>query len=610
MRRLRWTGLGLAAACAVRLYADPRHVDPRAYIDHVKYLASDELEGRGDGAPGLEKAADYIATQFRAGGLEPAGDDGTFFQRFELVSGLSIEPGNIVTLTTPRKSVSLQIGRDYELLSTSSNAFTSPLPVVFAGYGISASAFQYDDYANIDVSGKAVLILTHEPQENDPKSRFDGPTNTAYASVVHKVETARSHGARAILLVDDLTHAPQTDLFRRWIRDPQAEEYGLPVFYLSRDIVQQALGTSLSLVNVVREIDRSLTPHSQLLAEFSVTAIDRTAKVRRPVRNVVGIVKGSDSALRSEFVVVGAHYDHLGRSARFSMSPSSAGQIHHGADDNASGTAAVIEMAKAAAEARTDFKRSVVFMTFAGEELGLLGSSYYVQHPLVPLENTVAMLNLDMVGRAGGRILVDGIANAPSIDEDLKVAQKSSGISLTALKGSPGEGASDDAAFLLRKIPAINFFSGFHADYHRPTDTWEKIDAAGGAAVADLALALARQIANRASRPEFVETAAEQHSSSSSSGAVSGYGPYFGSVPDFADEGQGVKFAEVRAGSPAAKAGFRRGDVLTSFGGAPIKSLYDFTFALRDKKPGDKVDVIVMRDGKPIAATVELTNRP
>ena len=255
-----------------------------------------------------------------------------------------------------------------------------------------------------------------------------------------------------------MSHAPQTDLFRRWIRDPQAEEYGLPVFYLSRDAVQQALGASFSLVGAARAIDRDAAPHSQALADLKVTAVDRTAKVRRPVRNVVGILRGSDTSLQSEFVVVGAHYDHLGRSARFSMSPNSTGQIHHGADDNASGTAAVMEMAKAAAEARTEFKRSIVFMTFAGEELGLLGSSYYVEHPLVPLEKTVAMINLDMVGRAGGRILVDGIANAPSIDDDLKVAQKSSGISLTALKGSPGAGASDDASFSLRKIPrSISF---------------------------------------------------------------------------------------------------------------------------------------------------------
>ena len=180
------------------------------------------------------------------------------------------------------------------------------------------------------------------------------------------------------------------------------------------------------------------------------------------------------------------------------------------------------------------------------------------------------------------------------------------------MRGGPGAGASDDATFLLRKIPSINFFSGFHSDYHRPSDTWDKIDAAGGAGVADLALALARQLANRAERPPFVETVQQEQDphSSGNVGAVSGYGPYFGSVPDFANEGQGVKFAEVRTGSPAAKAGLRGGDVMIAFGGMPIKTLYDFTFALREKKPGDRVDVVVMRDGKEVKASVELTTRP
>ena len=614
MKLSRLCAVVMGAVFAIHLHADPRHIDPRAYLEHIKYLASDELEGRGDGAPGLEKAADYIGKDFTASGLEPAGDNGTFFQKFELVAGLAVQPGNSVTFTTPRRSVSMQIGRDYDLLSTSPNpSAPSPLPVVFAGYGITATPLGYDDYAGIDASGKAVLIFTHEPQENDPRSRFDGEKNTPYSSVEYKAEAARSHGVKAILLVDDPIHATQTAQFGRWMRDPQAEEYGVPVFYLSRDRVQEALGTALNFTAVQHDIDRDFAPHSQTLSEFSVTAVEHTERIRKSVRNVAGILRGSDLALQSECVVVGAHYDHLGRSARFSMEPNSTGQIHHGADDNASGTAAVMEMAKAASAARADFRRSIVFITFAGEELGLLGSSYYVQHPAVPLEKTIAMINLDMVGRASGRILVDGLANAPSIEDDLKAAQKSSGISLNALKGSPGAGASDDGSFLLRKIPAINFFSGFHADYHRPSDTWEKIDARGGAGVADLALALARQLANRTDRPAFIETPQEPHDGSSSgsgSGPVSGYGPYFGSVPDFADEGQGVKFADVRAGSPAAKAGFRRGDVLTSFGGAPIKNLYDFTFALREKKPGDKVEATVMRDGKPITATVELTNRP
>lgn len=604
----------LAALCVVSTHADPRRIDPKIYLEHVKFLASENLDGRGNGSRGLETAADYIAARFREAGLEPGGDAGTFFQRFEMTTGMSIEPGNTVTLRSGRHSIEFDIGRDYEIVSTSGNHATSTttLPVVFAGYGISAPALKYDDYTGVDARDRAVLIFTHEPQEHDARSAFEGQTNTVHSTMMRKVEVARKNGAKAILVIDDTNHQPSTDRFRRWLREPQAEDYGIPVFYLSRDLVQRALGTRLNLETISDEIDRDFASRSRLLGDITVNAVDRTMRVRRPVRNVIGTLKGSDPTLQSEAVIVGAHYDHLGRSARFSMSQNSAGQIHHGADDNASGTAAVIEMAKAAVAARNEFRRSIVFMTFAGEEHGLLGSSHYVNHPTLPLDKTIAMINLDMVGRAGGRIMVDGLGNAPAIEEDLKAAESSSSLSLRALRGGPGAGASDDATFLLRKIPSINFFSGFHSDYHRPTDTWDKIDASGGAAVADLALGLARQLANRAQRPPFVETMQEQQNphSTGNVGAVSGYGPYFGSVPDFANEGQGVKFAEVRAGSPAAKAGLRGGDVMIAFGGMPIKTLYDFTFALREKKPGDRVDVVVLRDGKEVKAAVELTTRP
>ena len=603
----------LAALSVVSTQADPRRIDPKIYLEHVKFLASGDLEGRGNGSRGLETAADYIGARFREAGLEPGGDAGTFFQRFEMTTGMSIEPGNTVTLQSGRSSIQFDIGRDYEIVSTSGNQTTSTttLPVVFAGYGISAPALKYDDYTDIDARDKAVLIFTHEPQEQDARSAFEGQTNTVHSTMMRKVEVARKNGAKAILVIDDTNHRPSTDRFRRWLREPQAEDFGIPVFYLSRDLVQRALGTRLNLETISDQIDRDFASKSRLLGDVTVNAVDRTMRVRRPVRNVIGTLKGSDPTLQSEVVIVGAHYDHLGRSARFSMSQSSAGQVHHGADDNASGTAAVIEMAKAAVAARNEFRRSLVFMTFAGEEHGLLGSSHYVNNPTLPLDKTIAMINLDMVGRAGGRIMVDGLGNAPAIEEDLKAAESSSSLSLRALRGGPGAGASDDATFLLRKIPSINFFSGFHSDYHRPSDTWDKIDASGGAAVADLALALARQLANRAERPPFVETVQEQNPHSTGNvGAVSGYGPYFGSVPDFANEGQGVKFAEVRAGSPAAKAGLRGGDVMIAFGGMPIKTLYDFTFALREKKPGDRVDVVVLRDGKEVKASVELTTRP
>src|SRR5687767_4041548 len=604
----------LAALSFVSTHADPRRIDPKIYLEHVKFLASEDLEGRGNGSRGLETAADYIAARFREAGLEPAGDSATFFQRFEMTTGMSIEPGNTVILQSGRSSIVFDIGRDYEIVSTSGNQTTSTttLPVVFAGYGISAPALKYDDYTAVDARDKAVLIFTHEPQEHDARSAFEGQTNTVHSTMMRKVEVARQNGARAILVIDDTNHRPSTDRFRRWLREPQAEDFGIPVFYLSRDLVQRALGTRLNLESASDEIDRDLSPKSRVLNDLTVSAVDRTTRVRRPVRNVVGTLRGSDASLASEAVVIGAHYDHLGRSGRFSMSQNTTGQVHHGADDNASGTAAVIEMAKAAVEARKEFRRSIVFMAFAGEEHGLLGSSYYVNHPAVALDKTIAMINLDMVGRAGGRIMVDGLANSPSVEDDLKAAETSSSLKLRALRGGPGAGASDDATFLLRKIPSINFFSGFHSDYHRPGDTWDKIDAAGGAGVADLALALVRQLANRAERPPFVETVQQEQDphSSGNVGAVSGYGPYFGSVPDFANEGQGVKFAEVRTGSPAAKAGLRGGDVMMAFAGMPIKTLYDFTFALREKKPGDRVDVVVVRDGKEVKASVELSTRP
>src|SRR5215203_542710 len=315
----------VASICAVSLRADPRRIDPKAYLEHVKFLASDDLEGRGNGSRGLERAADYIASKFREAGLEPGGDAGTYFQSFEMTTGMSVEPGNAVTLNSGRKAVRFDVGEDYEIVSTSGNS-TSPaetLPVVFAGYGISAPAQRYDDYTGVDADGKAVLVFTHEPQEQDPRSAFEGQTNTLHSTIMRKVEVARKNGARAILIVDDTNHRPAVERFRRWLREPQAEDYGLPVFFLSRDLVQRALGTRLNLETISRDIDRDFTPKSRAVSGLTVTAVDHTTRVRRPVRNVIGVLKGSDPSLQSEAVIIGAHYDHLGRSSRFSMSQNS-----------------------------------------------------------------------------------------------------------------------------------------------------------------------------------------------------------------------------------------------------------------------------------------------
>jgi hypothetical protein len=602
--------LTLFVVSAVVWAADTPVIDAASFLRHIKVLASDDMKGRGNGTPELDKAAQYIADRLRDAKLEPHGDNGTFFQPFEAVTGLDVKPGNALIVDAAGSTKTMAIGQDYYPLGTGGD-LPSALPLVFVGFGISASTLNYDDYAGIDVAGKAVLAFGHEPQENDPASAFEGRTNTVHATVLQKAQVARAHRATLLILLDDYAHAADSANPRGWARAPQAEDYGIAVVRASRASVQSALGGAIDLASVASDIDKDLKPRSRAVDGVSIRYSEKLERIRRTLKNVVAVLPGADPALKDEAIVVGAHYDHLGLGGRDSLAENAIGQVHNGADDNASGTAAMLEIARAASSHRARFPRPVVFLAFAGEEIGLLGSSYYVNHPAVPIERTVAMINLDMVGRPGGRILVSGLDSAPSLDADVNAAAEGSGIAVKGFKEGAGVGSSDDTSFLLRRVPSIGFFSGFHADYHRPSDDWDKIDANGGAAVARIALALAERLSARHDRPEFVTTT-NPHGAAPSPArdAGGGYGAYFGSVPDFADEGNGVKFADVRENSPAAKAGFQRGDVMVSFGGQPIRTLYDFTFALRDRRPGDKVEVVVMRDGKEMKATVELGARP
>jgi len=267
----------------------------------------------------------------------------------------------------------------------------------------------------------------------------------------------------------------------------------------------QPLLDQYQLDSLARLIDADLVPRSAVLNGATITYREQLSKNIRSVRNVVGVLPGSDPARAKEAIVIGAHYDHVGLGGHLSMSPERTGEIHNGADDNASGTASIIEMARSAMDERSRFPRTLIFIAFAGEERGLLGSAYYASHATFPIENTIAMLNLDMVGRARGGVDISGLDVSPSMETDLKEAAAAAGGGLQIKREGPGAGRSDDANFLDRRIPAINFFTGFHADYHRPTDDWEKIDAPGTKRVATLALELAARLAERTTRPEFVK---------------------------------------------------------------------------------------------------------
>lgn len=319
-------------------------------------------------------------------------------------------------------------------------------------------------------------------------------------------------------------------------------------------------------------------------------------------RNVVGMIRGADPALRDEAIVIGAHYDHLGHGGQFSMATGDS-SVHNGADDNASGTAVLIDLARRLSTGPRP-ARTIVFVAFTGEEEGLLGSAFYANHPAIPLERTRAMLNMDMVGRLGaGPLIVYGVDTADEWKAMVDGAAAAAGVQVRG--GGDGFGASDQTSFYAKGIPVLHFFTNVHADYHRPSDDWEKIDAPGMTKVAAVVERVARDVAARPGAMTVRRAAAPVQAVSASPG----YGAYLGSIPDFTPVPDGVKLSGVRADSPAEKAGIRAGDIIVKLGGMDVHDLQGMTDALRAHKPGDVVQIDILRDGQRSTVTATLGTR-
>jgi hypothetical protein len=498
----------LAGLTTVGSAATPA-IPPAAVLEHIKFLASDDLKGRGDGSPELERAAEYIAQQFKAAGLRPGVKGRDWFQPFELVAGLSVGQGNeLVIQGRGREAARFVLGSSYYPLSATPNdspsvasAALDDMPLVFAGYGISAPGMNYDDYAGLDVSGKAVLIFSHEPQENRRDSRLNGAQPIRETTLYAKAAAARSRGARALLVVSDPSHQTDPVNYGLFNIDADPEDHAIPVLRIRRAEMEPLL-QAWGLDRLAADIDRDLMPRSRPLNGATIDYTEHFIRNRRTVRNVVGLLPGSDPSKAKQAIVIGAHYDHVGLGGRFSAAPDRTGEVHNGADDNASGTASVIEIARAAAADPSRFPRSLVFVAFAGEERGLLGSAHYASDPTIPMSDTVAMLNLDMVGRSNGKVDVSGLESSPVLLNDIQEAALAAG-GIEIRQEGPGAGRSDDSSFLDKRVPALNFFTGFHPDYHRPSDDWNRIDAPGTARVATLALEFAARIAAHDDRPQF-----------------------------------------------------------------------------------------------------------
>jgi hypothetical protein len=594
------------AAARPPIAAADTALSPEALWEEVRVLAAPEMEGRAAGTPGADRAAARIAEAFRRAGLQPGGDAGTFLQRFEILTGIHMGPDNAFTLRVrgapPR---AFGPGTDFTPFSFSEEGRVEG-EVVFAGYGITAPELGYDDYAGLDVEGKVVLLLTHEPRERDPAGPFRRPEAYRYTELRYKTINAREHGAAAVILVTDPLGHPGEPEALVGVRGLPSRGGGILALHARRSLAEAALAPAgLDLAAVQRQIDAALKPRSLPLPGVRAEARVSLVRAHGMTANVVGILPGTDPRLRDQAIVVGAHYDHLGLGGETSMAPAQVGTVHPGADDNASGTAGVLALARTFAAAGGT-RRTLVFAAFGAEEMGLLGSTTYAAHPPVPLDRTVAMLNFDMIGRLReGKVYVSGVDTGEGLEGILRGANAEVGLSLI-LRGD-GYDPSDHTAFLARERPVLFFFTGAHGDYHRPSDTVDKINAAGMRQVLLLARRVVGDLANREAVVAFRKPAAAPPRSAGSRGE--GYGPYFGAIPDFGAAGPpGVLLGGVRAGSPADRAGLRSGDIVVRFAGVTVRALQDLVFALRSQRAGDEVEVTFLRDGA--AQTVRAVLEP
>lgn len=613
--RMRWTRalliIGLFALSLVAADA-PTTVgtaDQQRFLTDIKTLTVPKMEGRGDGTKGLSKASHFIEQRYKSLGLQPAGKKG-FFQPFDVITGRRIRSGNRLQEAHHMENVSIEHGNfklleDFVPFGFSANGSLNA-PFVFAGYGITAPEFSYDDYQGLDTKGKILLVLRGEPSSLSAKAPERG--RTPHESLISKAINAKNHGAAAIIVVNGKLPKGEEDLLPRFGDAEGPEDAGILCLQVKNSVADAWLHSrGMTLSQIQTEVGGALQAGGALISTSTRIMLSLTVNIERihaTVNNVLAYLPGKTD----EYVILGAHYDHLGRGESHSLAPSQIGQIHPGADDNASGTAGLLELARLFAPLKGQLQRGILFANFAGEELGLLGSAEWVKSPTLPLDKAVAMLNMDMIGRIkDDKVYIGGLGTGSTFQSILDQTE-----SHTTFKyeNSPGGySSSDHTSFVAKRIPVLFFFSGLHSDYHKPSDTWEKINADSAAHLLDLVSNVALRLDNAEARPAFVSVVENPNPQAGTPGGGGGYGPYFGSIPDFGQTENGVRFSDVKPGSPAAKAGFVAGDVLIQFGDKAIKNLYDFTDALRRSKVGDIVQVTVLRGGKQVNATVTLEQR-
>ena len=572
---------------------------------HVAFLADDKLEGRKTGEAGAKKAAQYLAERFSQFGLKPlpradraSQSESPYFNEFQFTAGVNVQKsGTFLSVVTKGQPQRFEAEKDFRPLSFSSNGRVDG-DVVFAGYGLNVPGKlgeSYDSYAGLDVTNKIVLVLRYFPEDVPQERRMQ---LSRYSDPRYKAMIARERGAKAILFVTG-PNSPRAGELISLSSDGAAADSQILAASVTTEVAETFLaGTGKTLKELQTSLDQE-NPHAEKAPAVTNVTVSLSIQLERKKsrdHNVVGVLPGQ----QSEYIMIGAHYDHLGFGEEGGSRENSneKGQVHNGADDNASGVAAVLELAQHYAKAAPDRKRGLIFALWSGEEMGLLGSSYFAEHPPVPLSNIVAYINFDMVGRLRtNKLTLQGIGSSSTWAKMIERRNVAAGFDLT-LMDDPYL-PSDTTAFYPKGIPVLAFFTGSHDDYHRPTDDINTLDYEGIERITRFAALLADDLAKTDSRPSYVKV-----ERSNAPGGRDSLRAYLGTIPDYATEVKGVKLSGVRGGSPAEKAGLQGGDVITEFAGQKIANIYDYTYALDAAKIGQPLKVKVLRKDQPLEVSV------
>ncbi len=565
--------------------------------DHINYLASDQLEGRMTGTPELYKAAEFLKKEFVGYGLKPL-FNGSYFQEFPFMEKLELSSENILELNLENESLSesyfMVVGSDYTTLSFSDNLLVES-ELIFAGYGISAEELDYDDYANVDVKDKIVVVFRNHPDMKSPHSKFE-----QYSSLRYKSTNARDKGAKGIIFLNTLDKTNDELITLKY--DNAGKIKDISAVQLKRNVADDIFRNyNTDIISMQKLIDSLKTPASFTLKNYYAKILTDVKEVRGTSVNIGAYIDAGNEKFKDEYLVIGAHFDHLGWGEQNSLymgEPS----IHNGADDNASGTTGLLELAEKFVSMKNQLDRKIIFVAFSGEELGLLGSSYVVNNFPIPIENNITMINMDMIGRLNDKndLIVYGTGTSSKWKNILDDKNE---YDLNLTFNDEGFGPSDHSSFYGKKVPVLFFFTGTHSDYHKPSDDTDKINASGQEKVLKFIYDVAFTIVNSETRPDYISVERKD------TGKMTGTKVYVGTVPDFAGEVDGYKLGGVTDGSPAAKAGLLAGDIITQFGDKKISNIYDFTYALGNYVPGDKVKVLVKRAEEELTFDIELGSR-